>query len=76
MNKFEKMEKKMDEWQSGIRVLYKDIQTIFNWTDEQVWKELENEIKELLLRVNMVRMTWLGPEKLLHQKEILLCGKR
>ena len=47
MNKFEKMEKKMDEWQSGIRVLYKDIQTIRNWTDEQVWKELENEIKRI-----------------------------
>ncbi len=47
MNKFEKMEKKMDEWQIGIRVLYKDIQTKRNWTDEQVWKELENEIKRI-----------------------------
>ena len=47
MNKFEKMEKRMDEWQSGIRVLYKDIQTIFNWTDEQVWKELENELNRI-----------------------------
>ena len=47
MNKFQKMEKRMHEWQSGIRILYKDLQTISNWTDEQVWKELENEIKRI-----------------------------
>ena len=47
MKKFEKVEKKMDEWQRGIRILYKDLQTIRNWTDEQVWKELENEMKRI-----------------------------
>ncbi len=44
MNKFEKIEKRMNEWQSGIRILYKDVQKIHNWTDDHVWKELENEI--------------------------------
>ena len=37
----------MNEWQSGIRTIYKDVQTIHNWTDEQVWNELENEIKRI-----------------------------
>ena len=47
MNKFENIEKRMHEWQSGVRILYKDVQTTHNWTDEQVWKELENEIKRI-----------------------------
>ena len=47
MNKIEKIEKKMNEWQTGIRTLYKDVQTIHNWTDEQVWNELENELKRI-----------------------------
>tara|TARA_X000000368_G_scaffold153669_1_gene121114 strand:- start:356 stop:670 length:315 start_codon:yes stop_codon:yes gene_type:complete len=47
MNKFEKIEKRMNEWQSGIRILYKDVQTNHNWTDDHVWKELENEIKRI-----------------------------
>ena len=38
MNKFEKIEKRMNEWQSGIRILYKDVQKIHNWTDDHVWK--------------------------------------
>jgi len=47
MNKFERMEKKMVEWQSGIRTLYKDLQITHNWTDEKVWNEVENEIKRI-----------------------------
>ena len=47
MNKFESMEKKMVEWQTGIRILYKDLQTTYNWTDEKVWNELEKEIRRI-----------------------------
>ena len=47
MKSLKKMEKKMVEWQNGIRVLYKDLQKTYNWTDEQVWKELENEIRQI-----------------------------
>ena len=47
MNKLEKMEKKMVEWQTGIRILYKDLQTTYNWTDEKVWNELEKEIRRI-----------------------------
>tara|TARA_B100000902_G_scaffold251957_1_gene238384 strand:- start:143 stop:454 length:312 start_codon:yes stop_codon:yes gene_type:complete len=47
MSKSLNMEKRMVEWQNGIRILYKDLQTTFNWTDEQVWQALENEIKRI-----------------------------
>ncbi len=47
MDKFESMEKKMVEWQTGIRILYKDLQTTYNWTDEKVWNELEKEIRRI-----------------------------
>ena len=47
MKKLEDMEKKMLEWQSGIRILYKDLQTTHNWTDKQVWKELEIEVRRI-----------------------------
>ena len=47
MSQFKEIEKRMNEWQSGIRTLYKDVQTIHSWTDEHVWGELENEIKRI-----------------------------
>ena len=47
MNKFEFMEKRMVEWQTGIRILYKDLQKTHNWTDEKVWNELEKEIRRI-----------------------------
>ena len=47
MNKFEFMEKKMVEWQTGIRILYKDLQKTYNWTDDKVWNELEKEIRRI-----------------------------
>ena len=47
MNKFEFMEKRMVEWQTGIRILYKDLQKTYNWTDEKVWNELEKEIRRI-----------------------------
>ena len=37
-------EAQMNLWQEGVRALYKDLQEFHNWTDEQVWKELENEM--------------------------------
>ena len=40
-------EAQMNLWQEGVRALYKDLQEFHNWTDEQVWKELENEIKRI-----------------------------
>ena len=47
MTKFEFMEKKMVEWQTGIRILYKDLQKTYNWTDDKVWNELEKEIRRI-----------------------------
>ena len=47
MSQLKEIEKRMNEWQSGIRTLYKDVQTIHSWTDEHVWGELENEIKRI-----------------------------
>ncbi len=47
MSQFKEIEKRMRLWQSGIRTLYKDVQTIHSWTDEHVWGELENEIKRI-----------------------------
>ena len=47
MGKFLVMEKKMVEWQNGIRILYKDLQTFHEWSDDKVWKELENEIRRI-----------------------------
>ncbi len=47
MSQFKEIEKRMNEWQSGIRTLYKDVQTIHSWTDEHVWGELENEIRRI-----------------------------
>ena len=47
MNKLEFMEKKMVEWQNGIRILYKDLKKTYKWTDEQAWKELEKEIRRI-----------------------------
>ena len=37
-------EAQMNLWQEGVRALYKDLQEFHKWTDEQVWKELENEM--------------------------------
>ena len=47
MNKIKEIEKRMNVWQSGVRTLYKDVQTFHSWTDEHVWGELENEIKRI-----------------------------
>ena len=47
MGKFLDMENKMVEWQNGIRILYKDLQTFHEWSDDKVWKELENEIRRI-----------------------------
>ena len=47
MRIFKEIEEKMIKWQSGVRIFYKDLQSINNWTDEQVWKEVENELKRI-----------------------------
>ena len=47
MQTLKEIEEKMIKWQSGIRILYKDLQSINNWTDEQAWKEVENELKRI-----------------------------
>lgn len=49
MQKLKIFEKQMLEWQSGVRILYKDLQKFHNWTDEQVWEELKNEIRRICL---------------------------
>ena len=45
MKKLKDMEKKMVEWQNGIRILYKDLQAFHAWSDDKVWEELEKEIR-------------------------------
>ena len=47
MSNFKHIEKKMVEWQNGIRILYKDLQKTHNWSEEQTWKRLENEIRRI-----------------------------
>ena len=47
MDLLNKIELKMIEWQNGVRVLYKDLQEFHNWTDDQVWFELETELKKI-----------------------------
>ena len=47
MNQLNKMEKKMLEWQTGVRILYKDLQKNHNWTEEEAWNELEKEIRRI-----------------------------
>ena len=42
-------EKRMFEWQSGVRILYKDLQKFHNWTDEQVWEALKSELRRICL---------------------------
>jgi len=42
-------EKQMIEWQNGVRILYKDLQEFHNWTDDQVWEELKNELRRICL---------------------------
>ena len=65
MKKLKNMEKKMVEWQSGIRILYKDLQTTHNWTDKQVWTELEKEIRRIC------PVSEFGEDDLMWCKEIL-----
>ena len=47
MIKSQIFEKQMFEWQSGVRILYKDLQQFHNWTDDQVWEELKSEIRRI-----------------------------
>ena len=42
-----KIEATMIEWQNGVRVLYEDLQEFHEWTDNQVWQEVENELKRI-----------------------------
>lgn len=41
------IENKMIEWQEGVRILYKDLQEYHNWTNEEVWSEVETELKRI-----------------------------
>ena len=49
MQKLKIFEKKMLEWQSGVRILYKDLQEFHKWTDEEVWEELKSELRRICL---------------------------
>jgi len=49
MRKLKIFEKQMFEWQSGVRILYKDVQKFHNWTDDQVWEKLQSELRRICL---------------------------
>ena len=34
----------MLEWQSGIRILYKDLQKSNGWNNEEAWEEVKTEL--------------------------------
>ena len=65
MNFQAEIELKMNEWQDGVRILYKDIQEINKWTDDQVWFALETELKKVFSEGDF------GEDDLVWTREIL-----
>ena len=65
MNFLENIEEKMNEWQDGIRVLYKELQEFHNWSDDKVWEELKKELKRISSEADF------GEDDLAFTKEIL-----
>ena len=65
MNPLEKFEDKMNEWQDGIRVLYKELQEFNNWSDDKVWEELVKELKRITAGGDF------GEDDLIFTKEVL-----
>ena len=47
MDFIKEIEFKMNEWQDGVRILYKDLQAFHNWSDDKVWNEVESELKRI-----------------------------
>ena len=47
MDPIKKIELNMVEWQDGIRILYKDLQDFYCWSDDKVWSEVEAELKRI-----------------------------
>ena len=47
MEFLKRIEVNMIEWQNGVRVLYKDLQSHHNWSDDQVWAKVEDELKRI-----------------------------
>ena len=65
MNRLNEIKVNMNEWQRGVRVLYKDLQKFHNWTDEEVWSQVERELKRICVNGEF------GEDDLSWTKEIL-----
>ena len=47
MDFIKEIEIKMNEWQHGVRLLYRDLQEFHDWSDDKVWNEVEAELKRI-----------------------------
>ena len=47
MNYLNKIELMMIEWQTGVRILYEDLQKSHKWSNDKVWNEVSRELKRI-----------------------------